>query len=106
MTLRKSTFTDSPALTSLTLLIKIMPYMKKRRGNQEDRTKSASAKRRERERALLRKNILQAASQEFLEHGYEDFSLRRVAERIGYTPTTIYLYFRNKDDLLHSTVLE
>jgi AcrR family transcriptional regulator len=54
----------------------------------------------------LRKNILKAASHEFLERGYENFSLRRVAERIGYTPTTIYLYFRNKDDLLHGTVLE
>jgi len=72
----------------------------------EKRTQNASVRRREREKEALRKNILKAASHEFLEHGYEDFSLRRVAERIGYTPTTIYLYFRNKDDLLHRTVLE
>jgi AcrR family transcriptional regulator len=26
--------------------------------------------------------------------------LRQVAEEIGYTPTTIYLYFKDKDDLL------
>ena len=84
-----------------------MPYMKKdQQANSKKRTKNASEKRRERERMALRKNILKAASQEFLEHGYESFSLRRVAERIGYTPTTIYLYFRNKDDLLHGTVLE
>ena len=79
---------------------------KDRPSNREKRTQNASVKRREREKEAMRKNILKAASHEFLEHGYEDFSLRRVAERIGYTPTTIYLYFRNKDDLLHRTVLE
>jgi AcrR family transcriptional regulator len=42
----------------------------------------------------------------FLEQGYERFSLRKVAERIGYSPTTIYLYFRDKDDLLFTVVDE
>lgn len=52
------------------------------------------------EKEELRAAILRAASEEFLEHGYEGFSLRHVAERVGYTPTTIYLYFRDKDELL------
>ena len=52
----------------------------------------------------MRGAILKAAGDEFLEHGYENFSLRRVAERIGYSPTTIYLYFKDKDDLLLATV--
>ncbi|HEX8463050.1 MAG TPA: TetR/AcrR family transcriptional regulator, partial [Abditibacterium sp.] len=52
----------------------------------------------------LRERILSAASDEFTQHGPEGFSLRRVAERIGYSPTTIYLYFQNKEDLLLSTV--
>ena len=70
------------------------------------RTQNASQLRREQERRDLRQLILQAAGDEFLEKGYDSFSLRRVAERIGYTPTTIYLHFRNKDDLLLATVQE
>jgi len=70
------------------------------------RTQDASRQRREQERLELRELILKAAGQEFLEKGYDSFSLRRVAERIGYTPTTIYLHFRNKDDLLLATVQE
>ena len=63
-----------------------------------------SRERRESQKIELRRLILQAAGAEFEEYGYEGFSLRRVAERIGYSPTTIYLYFQNKDDLLLSTV--
>jgi AcrR family transcriptional regulator len=70
------------------------------------RTQSASQQRREQERRDLRELILKAAGDEFLEKGYDTFSLRRIAERIGYTPTTIYLHFRNKDDLLLATVQE
>ena len=42
----------------------------------------------------------------FLEQGYAHFSLRKVVERIGYSPTTIHLYFRDKDDLLFTVVDE
>jgi AcrR family transcriptional regulator len=69
-----------------------------------NRIQSASLERRERQKRDLRQAILEAAGKEFLEHGYESFSLRRVAERIGYSATTIYLYFQNKDDLLLATV--
>jgi AcrR family transcriptional regulator len=72
--------------------------------NRTIRTRQASRSRRESQKQELREIILAEASREFLEHGYENFSLRRVAERIGYTPTTIYLYFRNKDELLLETV--
>ena len=68
------------------------------------RTKAASIERREGRKRELREQILQAAGAEFIEHGPENFSLRRVAERIGYSPTTIYLYFQNKEALLLSTV--
>lgn len=68
------------------------------------RTKAASLERREGRKRELREQILQAAGEEFIEHGPENFSLRRVAERIGYSPTTIYLYFQNKEALLLSTV--
>ena len=73
---------------------------------QENRTRTASRKRREQDRLELRRRILKTAGEEFLKNGYDNFSLRRVAERIGYTPTTIYLHFRDKDDLLLATVQE
>lgn len=68
------------------------------------RTRALSRERREQQKVELRAAILAAAQTEFDGHGYENFSLRRVAERIGYSPTTIYLYFRNKDELLLETV--
>ena len=50
--------------------------------------------------------ILDAAGELFLEQGYEGFSMRRLAERIGYSATTIYRHFENKDDLLFAVVHE
>jgi AcrR family transcriptional regulator len=64
------------------------------------RLKEASKKRREAQKADLRQGILEAGAKLFEAKGYEGFSLRQVAEEIGYTPTTIYLYFKDKDDLL------
>jgi AcrR family transcriptional regulator len=69
-----------------------------------ERLRLASAQRREQQRESLRRTILTAAGELFLAHGYEGFSLRRVAERIGYSATTIYRYFANKDDLLFAIV--
>lgn len=71
-----------------------------------DRVKAGSRERREHQKAELRQHILTAAAELFLEQGYEHFSLRQVAERIGYTATTIYLYFQNKDDLLFEVVYD
>ncbi len=61
---------------------------------------NASHERRAREKEALRESILRAAGEVFLERGYDGLSMRQVAERIGYTATTIYLHFKNKDDLL------
>lgn len=73
---------------------------------QAERLRKAIRHRQEREKQELRQAILHAAGELFLEQGYERFSLRKVAERIGYSPTTIYLYFRDKDDLLFNVVDE
>jgi AcrR family transcriptional regulator len=54
----------------------------------------------------VRGAILQAAGELLLELGYEAFSLRRVAERVGYTATTIYRYFTDKDALLYAVTEE
>jgi AcrR family transcriptional regulator len=56
--------------------------------------------RKAREREELRQEILDAARDLFGELGYEAVSMRKIAERIEYSPTTIYLYFRDKSDLL------
>lgn len=57
--------------------------------------------RREREKENLRQEILDAASELFAKDGYESVSMRKIADRIEYSPTTIYLYFKDKNDLLN-----
>ena len=59
-----------------------------------------SKQRREREKESLRREILDAARELFVKEGYENVSMRRIAEKIDYSPTTIYLYFEDKGDLL------
>ncbi|HUK89420.1 MAG TPA: TetR/AcrR family transcriptional regulator [Blastocatellia bacterium] len=61
-----------------------------------------SKERREREKESLRQEIRDAARDLFAEQGYESVSMRKIAERIEYSPTTIYLYFNDKDELLFS----
>ena len=56
--------------------------------------------RRAREKEQLRQEILDAARELFVKEGYANVSMRRVAEKIEYSPTTIYLYFKDKADLL------
>ncbi|MBI3684576.1 MAG: TetR/AcrR family transcriptional regulator [Acidobacteria bacterium] len=60
------------------------------------------AERRARQKEALRSRILDAAGQLFVEEGFANVSLRKIAERIEYSPATIYLYFRDKHHLLTS----
>jgi len=60
------------------------------------------AKRKERQKEELRTKILEAAKQLIMEQGFEQTSIRMIADRIEYSPTTIYLYFKDKDDIYHS----
>lgn len=48
----------------------------------------------------FRREILNAARELFINEGYERFSMRRLAGKIDYSATTIYNYFKDKDDLL------
>jgi AcrR family transcriptional regulator len=64
------------------------------------------AERRAREREVLRSRILDAASELFVSEGVPNVSLRKIAEKIEYSPATIYLYFRDKDHLLSSLCME
>lgn len=66
----------------------------------------AKAALREQARANVRQAILDAARELFAKEGYAGLSMRRLAESIGYTPRTIYLYFADKDDLLSELIEE
>ncbi len=59
------------------------------------------SERKERDKQEMQKRILDAAMKMFLEEGYEKTSLRNIAEKIEYSPATIYLYFKDKDELLY-----
>jgi AcrR family transcriptional regulator len=56
--------------------------------------------RKAREKQEMRVRILEAAKTLFLEDGYASVSIRRIADAIEYSPSTIYLYFKDKDDIL------
>ena len=56
--------------------------------------------RKSRENAQLRQRILTAALRVFAEQGYGKVSMRKIAALIDYSPTTIYRFFRNKEELL------
>ncbi|KJV07147.1 TetR/AcrR family transcriptional regulator [Methylocucumis oryzae] len=56
--------------------------------------------RRERERLNIRNKILDAARELFAVDGYDAVTMRRIADAIDYSPTTIYLYFKDKDALI------
>ena len=62
--------------------------------------------RRQREKEDLRQEILDAARELFVAEGYENVSMRKIAEKIDYSPTTIYLYFKDKNELLHEVCEE
>lgn len=52
--------------------------------------------RREREREAVRRKILDAARELFISEGYEAVTMRKIAQAIEYSPTAIYLHFRDK----------
>ncbi len=59
-----------------------------------------TTERRERERQEVRGRILDAARELFAEEGYDAVTMRRIAEKIEYSPTAIYFHFRDKHALM------
>ncbi len=55
--------------------------------------------RQERDREAVSRAILDAARDLFVSHGYQDVSIRKIAERVEYSPAAIYSYFPSKDDI-------
>ena len=60
------------------------------------------AERKERAKEDVRRKILEAAHTLFETHGYENVTMRAVADAIEYSPTTIYNHFANKEALVQA----
>ena len=58
--------------------------------------------RKERDRQEMRETILQSAHHLFIDKGFEDVSIRNIAEAIEYSPATIYLYFKDKNEIFYA----
>jgi len=59
------------------------------------------SERKEREKTDKKQLIRSAAMKMFLEDGYAKTSIRNIADAIEYSPGTIYLYYKDKDELLY-----
>src|SRR5215831_17182373 len=68
----------------------------------EVRREMGFKERRDRERTEMRQAILHAASEIAAQEGWHAVTIRRVAERIEYSPPTIYEYFESKEALLEA----
>jgi len=62
--------------------------------------------RQEREREAVARSILDAARDLFVAEGYHNVSIRKIAERIEYSPAAIYSYFPSKDDIFFALAEE
>jgi AcrR family transcriptional regulator len=62
--------------------------------------------RQERDREAVRRSILDAARDLFVSEGYQNVSIRKIAERIEYSPAALYSYFPSKDDIFFALAEE
>jgi AcrR family transcriptional regulator len=62
--------------------------------------------RQERDREAVSRAILDAARELFVAEGYGNVSIRKIAERIEYSPAALYGYFASKDDIFYALAEE
>jgi AcrR family transcriptional regulator len=62
--------------------------------------------RQERDREAVGRAILDAARELFVAEGFQNVSIRKIAERIEYSPAAIYGYFPSKDDIFFALAEE
>src|SRR5262245_50060419 len=62
--------------------------------------------RQERDRESVQRSILDAARDLFVHEGFANVSIRKIAERIEYSPAAIYGYFPSKDDIFFALAEE
>ena len=57
------------------------------------------AERKEKQKQDIKKMILDASMKLFIEEGFENVTMRKIADLIEYSPTTVYLYFKDKNEI-------
>lgn len=50
----------------------------------------------------MERAILHAAKELFLSEGFKNTSMRKIAAKLGVSPTTLYLYYKDKADIIHA----
>jgi AcrR family transcriptional regulator len=55
-------------------------------------------------RSNTKKKILEKATELFYEHGFVKASIRDIVRAVGVTNSTVYIHFRNKDEILYSII--
>ena len=58
--------------------------------------------RKEREREKRKELILNATEEIIISEGIDNISIRKIANKIEYSPAIIYYYFKNKDEIINS----
>jgi len=61
--------------------------------------------RKEREKIVRRQQIQNAAKELFIHKGFHSTTIEEIAEKTELSPATLYLYFRNKEELYVSLIL-
>ena len=64
------------------------------------------SERRQLEIDTIRKKIIHAASDILVKEGYDSLSIRKIANKIEYSPGIIYHYFKDKADIITSVAEE
>lgn len=64
------------------------------------------ARRKKELQSMHRKNISKAAEQLFMKNGIENTSMNDIAKVSGYSKASLYVYFKNKQELVGILVLE
>jgi AcrR family transcriptional regulator len=57
------------------------------------------SERKEKQKLEIRKMILDASIKLFVEEGFDNVTIRKIADLIEYSPTTVYLYFKDKNEI-------
>jgi AcrR family transcriptional regulator len=58
--------------------------------------------RKDKDKQWMRTRILETAMKLFLKAGFERVTIRAIAREIEYSPATIYLYFKDKNEILYA----
>lgn len=64
-----------------------------------------SAERKQRQKAQLREQILEAAREIVVKEGFRALSMRKLADAVEYAPATLYLHFQSRDEIARELCL-